>query len=88
MDYDAMDRAASRYVLVAWRNGSPMYGPLYLGVHGTTTDRADRALVFRDGTDATLRALQERKDEAWGGIEFRPVPAMGFSPNKGAPLPD
>jgi len=77
MDYEAIDRAASRYVVVC----IPQDGkPLFLTGDGFATDVPDRIKHFRDATAAWNAKLQAESDPAWQrfGWRFDITPSIGL----------
>jgi hypothetical protein len=67
MDYETIDRAASRAVLMCIRNGTRLY--VADNASETATDILGRAKVYRDRTDAALQGLRLSKEF---GFTFEP----------------
>jgi hypothetical protein len=49
---------------------------LFLNQDGMATDIPSRAAIFRDGADATIRAIEENGDIRWRGIKWAPAYMM------------
>lgn len=74
MDYDAIDRWASRHVVSCVKHATRFF----LTAEGLATDREERARRYSDSTDATIAARDAREEYAWCGFEWEPYPAIGL----------
>lgn len=74
MDYDAIDREASRCVVRCRK----LTTTFYLTPEGTATDYPERAARFRDSVAAERAAKKAREEQAWAGFAWESFPAIGL----------